>query len=189
MARRKFALSSFILVIALLAGCTSTGFKNGHGYSSGNSWAECTAKGGIALGIPAIALDVATGGVAFLAGALISGVACAAADDGAAMVQFDFDSSKLTAEQKKFLDYLSENLKADMTVEITGHTCDIGTESYNKGLSERRANAVRDYLVSKGVSRKKIKTVGMGETDPKVSNSSDNNRSINRRAEIRIENS
>ncbi len=188
MANRKFAVSSFILVVTLLAGCTSSGFKSG-GYQSGTSWAQCTAKGGVALGIPALALDIATGGVAFLGGALISGVACAVADNGAAMVQFDFDSSKLSSEQKKFLDYVSENLKSDMTVEVTGHTCDIGTESYNKNLSVERANAVRDYLVMKGVPKSHIKTIGRGEALPKVPNTSEKNRGINRRAEIRIEKS
>jgi len=49
---------------------------------------------------------------------------------------------------------------------VTGHTDRIGTQAYNQKLSERRADAVRDYLVSKGVARDKIETLGMGKTQP-----------------------
>ena len=49
---------------------------------------------------------------------------------------------------------------------VTGHTDRIGTQAYNQKLSERRADAVRDYLVSKGVPRDKIETLGMGKTQP-----------------------
>ena len=49
---------------------------------------------------------------------------------------------------------------------VTGHTDPIGTQQYNQKLSERRADAVRDYLVSKGVPRDKIETLGMGKTQP-----------------------
>ena len=49
---------------------------------------------------------------------------------------------------------------------VTGHTDRIGTQAYNQKLSERRADAVRDYLVSKGVAKDKIETLGMGKTQP-----------------------
>jgi OOP family OmpA-OmpF porin len=49
---------------------------------------------------------------------------------------------------------------------VTGHTDRIGTQRYNQRLSERRADAVRDYLVSRGVPRDKIETLGMGKTQP-----------------------
>ena len=49
---------------------------------------------------------------------------------------------------------------------VTGHTDRIGTQQYNQKLSERRADAVRDYLVSKGVPRDRIETLGMGKTQP-----------------------
>ena len=49
---------------------------------------------------------------------------------------------------------------------VTGHTDPIGTQQYNQKLSERRADAVRDYLVSKGVPKDKIETLGMGKTQP-----------------------
>jgi len=51
---------------------------------------------------------------------------------------------------------------------VTGHTDPIGTQQYNQKLSERRADAVRDYLVSKGVPKDKIETLGMGKTQPVV---------------------
>jgi OmpA-OmpF porin, OOP family len=49
---------------------------------------------------------------------------------------------------------------------VTGHTDPIGSQAYNQKLSERRADAVRDYLVSKGVPKDKIETLGMGKTQP-----------------------
>jgi OOP family OmpA-OmpF porin len=49
---------------------------------------------------------------------------------------------------------------------VTGHTDPIGTQAYNQKLSERRADAVRNYLVSKGVAKDKIETLGMGKTQP-----------------------
>ena len=52
------------------------------------------------------------------------------------------------------------------SVLVTGHTARIGTQAYNQKLSERRADAVRDYLVSKGVAKDKIETLGMGKTQP-----------------------
>ena len=51
---------------------------------------------------------------------------------------------------------------------VTGHTDRIGTDAYNQKLSERRADAVRDYLVSKGVDKAKIETIGLGEKQPVV---------------------
>jgi OOP family OmpA-OmpF porin len=51
---------------------------------------------------------------------------------------------------------------------VTGHTDRLGTEAYNQKLSQRRADAVRDYLVSKGVDRAKIETLGLGEKQPVV---------------------
>src|SRR5690606_7303496 len=69
-------------------------------------------------------------------------------------------------------------------VKLVGHTCDIGSEPYNQGLSERRAGAVRDYLVSKGVSADEIDVTGRGELEPKYPNDSEENRRRNRRVDI-----
>jgi OmpA-OmpF porin, OOP family len=83
---------------------------------------------------------------------------------------FDFDKSVLKPEGKAAIDSeiitkLNGVQKLELVL-VTGHTDRIGTQAYNQGLSERRANAVRDYLVSKGVAKDKIETLGMGKTQP-----------------------
>jgi OmpA-OmpF porin, OOP family len=83
---------------------------------------------------------------------------------------FDFDKAVLKPEGKTAIDTEVISKLAMVTrlelVLVTGHTDRIGTQAYNQKLSERRADAVRDYLVSKGVARDKIETLGMGKTQP-----------------------
>ncbi len=83
---------------------------------------------------------------------------------------FDFDKSDLKPEGRAAIDseIISKlnNVQKLELVLVTGHTDRIGTQAYNQRLSERRANTVRDYLVSKGVARDKIETLGMGKTQP-----------------------
>jgi OOP family OmpA-OmpF porin len=88
----------------------------------------------------------------------------------AAKALFDFDKSVLKPEGKAAIDSevisrLKDVSKLELVL-VTGHTDRIGTQAYNQKLSERRANTVRDYLVSKGVARDKIETLGMGKTQP-----------------------
>ncbi len=83
---------------------------------------------------------------------------------------FDFDKAVLKPEGKAAIDSeiiskLSGVQKLELVL-VTGHTDPIGTQAYNQKLSERRADAVRDYLVSKGVPKDKIETLGMGKTQP-----------------------
>ena len=83
---------------------------------------------------------------------------------------FDFDKAALKPEGKAAIDSeiiskLSQVQKLELVL-VTGHTDPIGTQQYNQKLSERRADAVRDYLVSKGVPKDKIETLGMGKTQP-----------------------
>ena len=83
---------------------------------------------------------------------------------------FDFDKAVLKPEGKAAIDSeIISKLPSVQRLElvlVTGHTDRIGTQQYNQRLSERRADAVRDYLVSKGVPRDKIETLGMGKTQP-----------------------
>jgi OOP family OmpA-OmpF porin len=83
---------------------------------------------------------------------------------------FDFDKAVLKPEGKRSIDVeVIDKLPTVSKIElvlVTGHTDRIGTQAYNQRLSERRANAVRDYLVSRGVARDKIETLGMGKTQP-----------------------
>ena len=83
---------------------------------------------------------------------------------------FDFDKAVVKPEGKAAIDSeiiakLPQVQKLELVL-VTGHTDRIGTQQYNQKLSERRADAVRDYLVSKGVPRDKIETLGMGKTQP-----------------------
>jgi OOP family OmpA-OmpF porin len=71
-------------------------------------------------------------------------------------------------------------------IEVVGHTDDVGDEAYNQELSEQRADAVRDYLVSAGVDPSKIVTVGMGESMPVASNTTDEGRAENRRVDVLV---
>lgn len=99
-------------------------------------------------------------------------------------VLFDFDKATLKPEGKAEVDKVISELKdyPDDTVTIEGHTCDIGSESYNMGLGQRRANAVRDYMVQNGIDPNRIETVSYGESDPAVANTGPANRKLNRRA-------
>lgn len=72
------------------------------------------------------------------------------------------------------------------TLVISGHTDDIGSEEYNFSLSERRALSVKNQLIGYGVNTQRITTVGMGESAPKLPNTSDANRLENRRVELSI---
>ena len=71
-------------------------------------------------------------------------------------------------------------------VEIGGHTDSTGQASYNQALSERRAGAVADYLVSKGITRVRITATGYGDKQPVGDNSTKKGRALNRRTELRI---
>ncbi|PKO71758.1 MAG: hypothetical protein CVU23_05830, partial [Betaproteobacteria bacterium HGW-Betaproteobacteria-17] len=80
-------------------------------------------------------------------------------------VNFDFDKAVIRPQDYAILDQNIVALKewGDVDVEVAGHTCSIGTEEYNLGLSLRRAEAVRNYLVSKGVSADRLTVRGYGE--------------------------
>lgn len=99
---------------------------------------------------------------------------------------FEFDSAKLRTQEIKKLDEVAaftEKYK-DAQLESSGHTCSIGTEAYNLKLSQRRADAVKAYLVKKGVAAQRIVTVGFGETKPVADNKTREGRELNRRVEI-----
>jgi len=100
---------------------------------------------------------------------------------------FDFDSDAVRGEASHNLNTLAESLEKydNSDLLIVGHTDDVGTEGYNQGLSERRADAAADYLRSRGV-RRSIRTVGRGEDEPIASNASEDGRSKNRRVEVAI---
>jgi peptidoglycan-associated lipoprotein len=101
-------------------------------------------------------------------------------------VYFDFDRYSLRPEATRVLDEAIAAMKENATlrVEIEGHTCSIGTAEYNLALGDRRANAVKDYLVSRGVTADRLRTVSYGEEKPKYDNSREETRRLNRRAAL-----
>lgn len=101
-------------------------------------------------------------------------------------VHFDFDRYTLRPEATRLLDEAVAALREDdrLKLEVEGHTCNIGTAEYNLALGDRRANAVRDYLVSRGVSADRLRTVSYGEERPKYDNAREETRRLNRRAAL-----
>ena len=101
-------------------------------------------------------------------------------------VYFDFDRYSLRPEATRVLDEAIAAMKENTTLrlEIEGHTCSIGTAEYNLALGDRRANSVKDYLVSRGVAADRLRTVSYGEERPKYDNSREETRRLNRRAAL-----
>lgn len=101
-------------------------------------------------------------------------------------IQFAFNSYLLLAESYFDLDKVLEVLRRnpDLTVELAGHTDDVGEEGYNLELSVNRAKSAAGYLVAKGIARDRIRTVGYGESRPLVQPTTQAARDINRRVEI-----
>ena len=105
-----------------------------------------------------------------------------------AVLLFNFDSAKIKSEAYPMLNEASEILKQhpEINVEVDGHTCQIGTAAYNLNLSKKRAKAIMDYFVSKGVNAKRLTTNGYGLTRPVASNNTKEGRAKNRRVELTI---
>jgi peptidoglycan-associated lipoprotein len=101
-------------------------------------------------------------------------------------VYFDFDRYSLRPEATRVLDEAVNALREDPTLRVTieGHTCNIGTAEYNLALGDRRANAVRAYLIGRGVTADRLQTVSYGEERPKYDNAREETRRLNRRAAL-----
>ncbi|MCX6296550.1 MAG: OmpA family protein [Bacteroidetes bacterium] len=102
---------------------------------------------------------------------------------------FDFDKATLRPESTNELERLTNLLKVDaptLKIEISGHTDSKGADDYNKKLSNSRAKAVVDYLISKGISADRLTSVGFGEEQPIATNDTDEGRQLNRRTEFKI---
>ena len=82
------------------------------------------------------------------------------------VIYFDFDKTVLKPKSVEALNYVAEMMAAhdDLNVIVEGHTDRIGSDSYNQALSERRAAAVKAFLLEKGIDETRIGTVGFGET-------------------------
>jgi OOP family OmpA-OmpF porin len=101
---------------------------------------------------------------------------------------FDFDKSVLKPEGRAKLDDLVSKMSG-LNLEVViavGHTDSVGTDSYNQRLSIRRTEAVKSYLVSKGVEKNRVYTEGKGEKQPVADNKTAEGRAKNRRVEIEV---
>jgi OmpA-OmpF porin, OOP family len=102
-------------------------------------------------------------------------------------INFDFDKANIKAESNPILDEVTEYLKANPNVkmEVQGHTDGKGKAAYNLKLSDKRAAAVKAYLVGKGVAADRLETKGFGLTKPVAPNDTEENRARNRRVEFK----
>ena len=103
-------------------------------------------------------------------------------------VRFDFDSYLLRPDALSILQPVVAALKArpDLELLIEGHTCNIGTAEYNLALGERRATAVRNYLIQNGIAPERLSTITYGEERPAHDNAQENTRRLNRRAVLGV---
>lgn len=104
-------------------------------------------------------------------------------------ILFDVDSASLRSASRSTLQDLANNMRqyTDINIiDVEGHADATGADDYNLSLSDRRADAVRDYLVNQGVPSNRISARGYGESQPKASNDTAAGRQLNRRVEIHI---
>jgi len=101
-------------------------------------------------------------------------------------VTFEFDSDEMTGASMATLDVAAEALGecSNLRTAVEGHTDSVGSDTYNQGLSQRRAESVRNYLVTRGVSPGRLQAKGFGESRPIADNSTDDGRALNRRVEL-----
>jgi len=101
-------------------------------------------------------------------------------------INFDYDSATIRPDSKQLIDQLYQGLSEgqDVKVTIEGHTSSEGSAEYNQNLSERRAQALVEELISRGIKATSIKALGKGETTPIADNKDEAGRSLNRRVEV-----
>ena len=138
------------------------------------------------LGVPAALHSVSTGGAAAVVGAMAAGLHCAIADQTPKTVHFNFGSYDLDNNDRTMLDAVVARMGSSKRIELTGHTCNIGSNQVNQRLSENRAKAVKAYLMSKGIEESRIATWGKGKHYPTFNNKKEETRMKNRRVEMKI---
>jgi outer membrane protein OmpA-like peptidoglycan-associated protein len=101
---------------------------------------------------------------------------------------YDFDSDVIRADAAQNLRTLAASLDKypNTDILIVGHTDNVGSDSYNQGLSQRRASSAASFLTSQGVSAGRLRSTGRGEAEPIASNDDDSGRQLNRRVEVAI---
>jgi outer membrane protein OmpA-like peptidoglycan-associated protein len=119
----------------------------------------------------------------------VDGSGCPLAGERIAIVtniNFDFDRANVRENVQQRLERVIQLLREMpvVDVQIVGFTDDIGSAQYNLALSIRRAESVRDYIVSRGIDKTRLSIAGRGKTEPLVSNTTPEGRAVNRRVEF-----
>jgi OOP family OmpA-OmpF porin len=180
-------LAAFVATAALATAAMAQNVDNWRN-ASGDVWknasGECWRN---ASWTPATAAPGCDGAVA-AAPKAAAPVAAASKVTYAADAFFDFNKSVVKPAGKAKLDDLVSKIKG-INLEViiaVGHTDSIGSDAYNQKLSVRRAEAVKAYLVSKGIEKNRVYTEGKGEKQPVASNKTNEGRAKNRRVEIEV---
>lgn len=199
----KFAIVGISAALAVsMAGCASPGKRTAIGAGAG---------GAVGAGLGAIVGGGKGALIGAGVGAVVGGAAGNQLDKQAAELEkvaetkrtekgilvnlkddllFSTGSATLTPEAKTQLNQLSEVLVKYPSNQITvvGHTDDVGSDAFNKQLSKRRANAVKEALLEDGVPSSQLRAEGLGESDPLIQSTSRVARAKNRRVELKITN-
>ena len=104
-------------------------------------------------------------------------------------ITFEFNKSRVQPNAEAVLDNMLPAFtgQANLRVEIAGHTDSIGSAAYNQSLSQRRADAIRNYLISKGALPEQLRAVGYGKSQLLINpEKNDEDRELNRRVEFRV---
>ena len=104
-------------------------------------------------------------------------------------INFETNKFKVLPESERILEKTRASMVAnpDATIVISGHTDSVGSEENNRILSQKRAQAVKEWLVAKGISSSRMKEVGKGELEPVATNETEDGRAQNRRIEFLVE--
>ena len=166
--------TSLIFAALFLAACSST------------DTSEADAAAAEAAAAEAAAAEAAAAEAAAAEAAAAQQALEDAANAVGTVFYFEFDSSALTDSARTAVDaHIAALLGNDASVRLEGHTDERGTREYNLALGERRANAVRDYMVANGVPSYRIETISYGEENPAAYGSGESNWQQNRRVELK----
>lgn len=174
-----------VSMVLFIAACSSTS-STGSGEASTSGMDGSSADGSFGSGVNTggdISSDDLSGGDMNTAGDRVSDAALAAVGS---VVYFDFDESTIRPDSRDILLVHAAYLKqTGKKVTLEGHADERGTREYNMALGERRAKAVRDFLVIQGVDRAQLGVVSFGEEQPAAYGSNPTSWAKNRRVEIR----